>query len=174
VKFITITVDSIRIWDGVTGRIEQSYDGRRVCNGADITAACLDDRGRKLVIGDSMGKLMVVNLKNGSVMKQLDPHASQICDVVYCMKERAVLSSAWDGQVRFGMCLPCLRPRCCVERSSVQRCMLIRLLVCEQLHVCEEGSLEGYSPNHDDVDGEALVSTLQRKCVDCRPHPSVV
>jgi hypothetical protein len=99
VKFITITVDSIRIWDWVTGRIERSYDGRRVCNGADITAACLDDRGRKLVIGDSLGKLMVVNLKNGSVMKQLDPHHSQICDVVYCMKERAVLSSAWDGQV---------------------------------------------------------------------------
>ena len=70
-----------------------------------------------------------MNLKDGSVMKQLDPHGSQICDVVYCMKERAVLSSAWDGQ----------------------------------LHVCEEGSLDGYSPNQDSEGGEALISTLQRR-----------
>lgn len=99
VKFITVSPDSIIVWDGVSGRVERSYDARRVCSGADITAACLDDRGRKLVVGDSLGHIWVVNLKNGSVMKQLDPHGGQISELIYCMKERAVLSSAWDGQV---------------------------------------------------------------------------
>ncbi len=59
VKFITVTAESIRVWDGITGRVLRSYDGRRVCDGADITTACLDDRGRKLVVGDSVGKIMV-------------------------------------------------------------------------------------------------------------------
>jgi hypothetical protein len=57
----------------------------------------------------------------------------------------------------------------------VQRalCKFEVMMTCvEQLHVCEEGSLEGYSPNHEEEDGEALVSTLQRKwarrrLVDC-------
>lgn len=48
--------------------------------------------------------VQVVNLKNGSVMKQLDPHGAQITGLVYCMRERAVLSAAWDGQVRQSGC----------------------------------------------------------------------
>jgi hypothetical protein len=52
------------------------------------------------MIGDTAGKTMVVNLKNGSVMKYLDPTAKQITGMVYCPQERAVLTASSNGQVR--------------------------------------------------------------------------
>jgi hypothetical protein len=58
-KFITVTAVCVRVWDALTGRVDRSYDGRRICEGAEISAACLDARGRKLIVGDSVGKTMV-------------------------------------------------------------------------------------------------------------------
>ncbi len=58
-KFITVTATCVRVWDAVSGMIERSYDGHRICEGANVSAACLDARGRKLMLGDTDGKTMV-------------------------------------------------------------------------------------------------------------------
>jgi hypothetical protein len=131
--------------------------------------------------------MQVVNLKNGSVMKYLDPTTKQITGMVYCPQERAVLTASSNGQVGAHSVVAgaCLCALCCrffvglllfpilmrwgqgwegkgrrdfVDESSHVQTYLLHLL---QLRVCEEDSLEGYRPAAGDDD--AFYSTLRRK-----------
>ena len=43
----------------------------------------LDNRERKLFVGDSSGKIFTVNIKNGAKMKKFEPHNSMIVDLKY-------------------------------------------------------------------------------------------
>jgi hypothetical protein len=43
--------------------------------------------------------VQVVNLKNGSTMKYLDPTKKQITGMMYCAEERAVITTSINGQV---------------------------------------------------------------------------
>jgi hypothetical protein len=124
--------------------------------------------------------MQVVNLKNGSVMKYLDPTTKQITGMVYCPQERAVLTASSNGQVgaHSVVAVGCFCALCCrflvllftfdrgvregngrsdFVMSSPPSCLLHLL----QLRVCEEDSLEGYRPAAGDDD--AFYSTLRRK-----------
>ena len=59
--------------------------------------------------------MQVVNLKNGSVMKYLDPTTKQITGMVYCPQERAVLTASSNGQVgaHSVVAVGCLCAICC-------------------------------------------------------------
>ncbi|KAL3664062.1 hypothetical protein V7S43_010948 [Phytophthora oleae] len=57
-----------------------------------ITAVCVDDRERKIIVGDDTGSIKVVNAVNGNVMKELDPHSHCIVDVSYVLYGKRVLS----------------------------------------------------------------------------------
>jgi WD40 repeat protein len=64
-----------------------------------ITAACVDDRGRKAILGDDLGAIRVVNIVNGNVMKKLDPHQHAINYLSYMRYARRVISCCVDGTI---------------------------------------------------------------------------
>ncbi|ETL93276.1 hypothetical protein L917_08533 [Phytophthora nicotianae] len=57
-----------------------------------ITAVCVDDRERKIIVGDDTGSIKVVNAVNGNVMKELDPHTNCVVDVSYVLYGKRVIS----------------------------------------------------------------------------------
>ncbi|GMF28979.1 unnamed protein product [Phytophthora fragariaefolia] len=57
-----------------------------------ITAVCVDDRERKIIIGDDTGSIKVVNAVNGNVMKELDPHTECVVSVSYVLYGKRVIS----------------------------------------------------------------------------------
>ena len=44
---------------------------------------CLDDRQRKFIVGDSGGAITVFNYNNGTKMKKLVPHSSEVSALLY-------------------------------------------------------------------------------------------
>ncbi|KAE8882616.1 hypothetical protein PF005_g10367 [Phytophthora fragariae] len=62
-----------------------------------ITAVCVDDRERKIIVGDDTGSIKVVNAVNGNVMKELDPHTECVVSVSYVLFGKRVISVSADS-----------------------------------------------------------------------------
>ncbi|CAK5120422.1 unnamed protein product [Aphanomyces euteiches] len=96
---VGVTYRRLILWDVVSGNVKKTYDLPMKCHGEQksVTAVCLDDRERKLIVGDDSGHLLVVNLINGNVMKELDPHDQAITSLVYVASAKCVISTAMDS-----------------------------------------------------------------------------
>jgi hypothetical protein len=73
----------------------------------EITCITLDERKRKLFVGDQKGRLFSINIKNGAKMKKFKKSKKQkrdkddISSLYYWGDKRNILiSSSWDGKVR--------------------------------------------------------------------------
>jgi len=64
--FITAHPRCIKVWDAVDGTLQSVF---RDCTSKDITCMCMDNRFRKLFIGDQGGRVYCLNIKNGARMK---------------------------------------------------------------------------------------------------------
>lgn len=89
VSFATISHKDVKIWNALNGRLSRIYRG---LSDSGITATCLDARQRKLIIGDSAGKIRVFNYQTGSYMKSLQGHDGEVSYLGYCNDDRTVLS----------------------------------------------------------------------------------
>jgi hypothetical protein len=85
----------------VAGRLPGVVDPH-VCGSVslqDVTAACLDDRQRKIIVGTQSGSIEVFNCVNGAYMKPGVSHAKEITAMRYCKEDRCVLSVGWDCNI---------------------------------------------------------------------------
>ncbi|GLE07124.1 hypothetical protein PINS_up017092 [Pythium insidiosum] len=62
-----------------------------------ITAVCVDDRERKIILGDDRGSIRVLNAINGNVMKAMDPHGCAVVWLAYVLRSKRVISISLDG-----------------------------------------------------------------------------
>jgi len=94
---VTVTKSTVIVWDLSTGKRIPIYETDK-----DITTATLDDRERKLIIGDDYGAINVFNLMNGAHIKSIDSHpdGETISDVHFCPTNRLVISSSWGGHIQ--------------------------------------------------------------------------
>ena len=67
--FITAHPKCVKIWDASTGALKSVF---RDLTSKEITTICMDSRQRKLFVGDSRGKTMCVNIKNGAIGKNFN------------------------------------------------------------------------------------------------------
>ena len=65
--FITAHPTCIKIWDATNGCLQNVF---RDISHADITCICLDDRQRKLFVGDQRGRAYCLDVKNGVEKKR--------------------------------------------------------------------------------------------------------
>ena len=72
--------DCLKVWDAKTGRLNSVYRGLTSPN-AELTAIILDNRERKLFVGDSDGCIYTVNIKNGAKMKEFQKHETMVMDL---------------------------------------------------------------------------------------------
>ena len=91
--FVSVASRDVAVWTVDGGRRTDTY-----CSDApsDATAACFDDRRRKLFVGRADGTLSAINLVNGAVMKGGRAPAS-VLRVVYHHAARCLVASCADG-----------------------------------------------------------------------------
>jgi WD40 repeat protein len=104
--FITAHPKCIKIWDATTGALQSIF---RDLTHKDITSICLDERKRKLFVGDSRGRMFSINIKNGAKMKKFkkgektkNKDKEDVSAMYYWGSDNNnfVLASSWDGNVR--------------------------------------------------------------------------
>lgn len=102
--FITAHPKCIKIWDATTGALQSVF---RDLSQKEITSICLDERKRKLFVGDSRGRMFSINIKNGAKMKKFkkgekskSKNKQDISSMYYWGEECMLLSASWDGNVR--------------------------------------------------------------------------
>ena len=61
----------------------------------------LDDRKRKLILGDHSGEVVVLNYLNGVRMKDCgaNPHSSDVVALLYSEEDKVIISASWDRSV---------------------------------------------------------------------------
>ncbi|ETV94161.1 hypothetical protein H310_12161 [Aphanomyces invadans] len=99
---LAATYHRLILWDLATGDVRKTYELHVIYHGRpahSITAVCLDDRERKLIVGDDVGQVLVVNVVNGNLMKELDPHAQAISSLAYVARAKCVVSTAVDSTI---------------------------------------------------------------------------
>lgn len=69
--FVTLHSDSVKIWDARNGELKATH--RQLTKG-EFTSCCLDDRERKLFLGDNLGNIFAVNVRNGAILKEFIQH----------------------------------------------------------------------------------------------------
>ena len=78
--FITLHPDSLKVWDAKTGKLISVH---RELSRSELTVCILDNRQRKLFVGDADGRIFTVNIKNGAKMKKFERHNKMITDLAY-------------------------------------------------------------------------------------------
>jgi WD40 repeat protein len=109
---ITAHPKCIKIWDANKGTLLSVF---RDLTKKEITSICLDNRKRKLFVGDSRGHIQSINIKNGARMKKFkekevpkskSKDREDISSLYYWgVKENdtninTLLAASWDGNVR--------------------------------------------------------------------------
>jgi len=94
----TASERTVKIWDAILGSVKHSFKN---VTASDISAACLDDRKRKFILGESTGTVSVFNYQNGAVMKEFSPQGSSpVVDLAYSAASKSVLVAYMNGLVR--------------------------------------------------------------------------
>ena len=91
-SFITLHPDNVKVWDARTGEIKSAH--RDLTNG-ELTCCCLDDRQRKLFLGDTLGNIFSINVRNGARLRDFKKHQKPpnspekvITDLAYFNKKK--------------------------------------------------------------------------------------
>ena len=109
--FITAHPKCIKVWDASNGELISVF---RDLTAKEITCICLDDRKRKLFVGDQKGRLFSINIKNGAKMKKFKKSKKKnkrkrtdkddISSLYFWGDEEAkkniLIAASWDGRVR--------------------------------------------------------------------------
>jgi WD40 repeat protein len=95
--FLTAAGRDVKIWDALTGSISRVY---RNLTESEITALCIDDRGRKFFVGTHEGDVLCFNYSNGQFVKSFAKHDSEVSSLSYTEETKQVISTSWDKSVR--------------------------------------------------------------------------
>ena len=91
--------DCLKVWDAKTGRLNSVYRGLSGTN-VELTAMILDNRQRKLFVGDSDGCIYTVNIKNGAKMKEFQKHDSMVTGLCCWSSDTAELTDERYSDLR--------------------------------------------------------------------------
>lgn len=118
--FVTVSEKNVILWDGIMGSKTTIHTNIAP---DDISACCLDNRKRKIVIGDIHGFIGVYNLSNGALMKEVrypeDKRASftrcgAVVSLNYVSESRRFIAGFSSGII------------CVYDESTLDECSYIR------------------------------------------------
>jgi WD40 repeat protein len=112
--FVTVSERNVMIWDAFMG--STTTVNLNIC-GEEITACCLDDRRRKIIIGNIAGNIAVYNLSNGSLMKQVEKsngNYGTVMSLAYVDASKRFIAAYQYGNISI------------YDENTLEECMFIR------------------------------------------------
>ncbi|CAG9329654.1 unnamed protein product [Blepharisma stoltei] len=95
--FITAHSGCVKVWNAATGRLSRVF---RDLTPGDITALIMDDKYRKMYIGDSQGHVYTFKIKNGARIKEFKQHTGEVTNLLFWPEYKYLISTSWDCRVR--------------------------------------------------------------------------
>ncbi|KAG9392928.1 WD domain, G-beta repeat [Carpediemonas membranifera] len=174
----------VKFWDGAGGVQHRTLD-----HGTPLNCLCLDERERKIILGDGSGRVSVYNFNTGAFMKEFTPkHGAEVSSIHYAelrtdLGRRVwVISSSWDGTVhiydddstdgansivrRLDTVVPSIPDRPVAEVTAVAVTTNVSLLVSGdstgfiKVTDLEAGSLEGVVHHLDSLHSDITACTF--------------
>jgi hypothetical protein len=137
---ITASERNVIVWDALMG--SKMYTHTDICED-EISACCLDDRRRKIVIGEITGAIGVYNSSNGQLMKTVHkPERSVVIALQYYNAGKRFLAGYANGLI------------CVFDENVLEECNLIRCFEEFNRH-SEMLALRFCSQNHTVVTAES-------------------
>lgn len=126
---ITASDYNVIVWDALIG--SKTFTHTNIC-GEEISACCLDDRQRKILIGDVTGKIGVYNYSSGALMKTVhQSNPSVVISLQYFNEMKRFIAGYANGVM------------CIYDENVLEECHLIRMfenlnrhpeLICLRFH----------------------------------------
>lgn len=105
--------------------LHRIHSHQQICD-EEISACCLDDRRRKIILGDIKGKINVYNCSNGALMKTVHKAYGSTCvSLIYFDEAKRFIAGFARGQV------------CIFDENVLEECILIRQFECYTDRVAE-------------------------------------
>lgn len=114
--FVTVSEKNVIVWDALIGC--KNVINANIIDGFEVTCACLDDRKRKMVIGDVRGTISVYNHLNGQFMKSTSgiPNPFPVIALEYLEESRRFIAGYSNGMVRV------------YDENAMEDCCVVRTL----------------------------------------------
>ena len=96
-NLLSFCLKKIKFWNLLTGKVCQIYDDPM---GAEMTAIAVDKPCKRAYMGDNTGKLKNINLKNGTLLKELDPHNTEIKFLIHSMELNLIATCSIDNVIK--------------------------------------------------------------------------
>ena len=96
-NLLSFCLKKIKFWNLLTGKVCQIYDDPM---GAEMTAIAVDKPCKRAYMGDNTGKLKNINLKNGTLLKELDPHNTEIKFLIHSMELNLIATCSIDNIIK--------------------------------------------------------------------------
>ena len=96
-NLLSFCLRKIKFWNLLTGKVCQIYDDPM---GAEMTAIAVDKPCKRAYMGDNTGKLRNINLKNGTLLKDLEPHNSEIKFLIHSMELNLIATCSIDNIIK--------------------------------------------------------------------------
>ena len=94
--FYTPAGNKIKIWNALTGDVKKIYSD---VTPNEITAFSLDNLQKRILLGDSAGMIVLLNIINGAKIKVLPKHHAEVTSLMHVPDLTCFLSGAMDGKV---------------------------------------------------------------------------
>ena len=66
----------------------------------EITAFNLDDLCKRMLIGDSLGNIVVYNVLNGALIKTLPKHSAEITKIINIADKETFITASMDNTIK--------------------------------------------------------------------------
>ena len=96
-NLLSFCLRKIKFWNLLTGKVTQMYDDPM---GNEMTAIAVDKPCKRAYLGDNTGKLKNINLKNGTTLKELSAHSTEIKFLIHSMELNLVATCSIDNVIK--------------------------------------------------------------------------
>lgn len=96
-NFISVHEKDLKVWDPDTGRVLREV---LKLSDTEITNIVFDSKGRKAIISNQGGEIVIFNNSNWSQITTLPPHTSEISCLIYAKEDKCIITGSWDRSLR--------------------------------------------------------------------------
>ena len=95
-SILTCHALSLKVWNAASGKLEKSYPNP---TRYEYTAVCLNDRKRRVYVGNSEGQVSVISYEHGKLLTSLVSHKTAVTCIIFLQSNAQIVTGCRDGEI---------------------------------------------------------------------------